>query len=201
MNHNAMTTRIVQETVASLFQRAPSSMTFAIPDGANTGAAITPTFSFNSHVPIPLSTVTLPPSEPVPLPRSPFLTRSITLAGGVCIVFTESDVSRPPSVSFARDVQKDFPALNGMWDDCTEHWAGASFLNIQGHPIPIVYWKAVYSGKRGNSWKPGEWKLIKGNYFDWKVSIDFLFKLFSHICMDVGSSLTLAQGNTRRFLD
>ena len=203
MNHNAMTTRIIQETVVSLFQHAPSSMTFDIPNGANTGAAmITPTFSFNSHVPFPSLTATLPPSEPVLLPRAPFPTRSITLAGGVRIVFTESDVSLPPLVSFAQDVQKDFPALNGMWDDCTEHWAGALFLNIQGHPIPIVYWKAVYSGKRGNSWKPGEWKLIKGNYFDWKVSINFfLVQTFSHICMDVGSSLTLAQGNTRRFMD
>jgi hypothetical protein len=132
-----MTTRIVQETVASLFQHASSSMTFDIPNGANTGPAITPTFSFNSHVPIPSSTATLPPSEPALLPRAPFLTRSIILAGGVHIVFTESDVPRPPSVSFARDVQKDFPALNGMWDDRTEHWAGASFLNIQGHPIPM----------------------------------------------------------------
>jgi hypothetical protein len=95
------------------------------------------------------------------------------LAGGICIVFTELDVPRPPSVSFARDVKKDFPTLNGMWDDRTEHWAGVSFLNIQGHPIPLVYWKAVYSAKQGNGWKPGEWKLIKSNYFDWKVSIPF----------------------------
>jgi hypothetical protein len=101
------------------------------------------------------------------------------LAGGVRIVFTENNVPRPPSVSFARDVKKDIPALNGMWDDHTEHWAGVSFLNIHGHPIPLVYWKAVYSAKQGNSWKPGEWKLIKGNYFasDWKVSISFWFFL------------------------
>jgi hypothetical protein len=195
-----MTTRIIQETVASLFQHAPTSMT---PHGANTGPAITPTFSFNPYVPILSSTATLPASESVLLPQAPFPTRSITLAGGFHIVFTESDVPRPPSVSFARDVKKDLQTLNGMWDDCTEHWAGVSFLKIQGRPIPIVYWKEVYSAKQGNSWKPGEWKLIKGNYFDWKVSIFFLFffQIFSHICMDVGSSLTLAQGNTRRFLD
>jgi hypothetical protein len=95
------------------------------------------------------------------------------LAGGVRLVFTENDVPRPPSVSFARDVKKDFPTLNGMWDDHTEHWAGVSYLNIQGHPIPLVYWKAVYSSKQGNGWKPGEWKLIKSNYFDWKVSVSF----------------------------
>jgi hypothetical protein len=182
MNHHAMTTRIVQETVASLFQHTPSSMTFDIPNGArSTGPAITPTFSFNPgpyHVPISSSTAALPPSESALLPRAPFPTRSITLAGGDVIVFTESDVPRPPSVSFARDVQKDFPTLNGMWDDRTEHWAGVSLLNIQGHPIPIVYWKAVYSAKKGNGWKPGEWKLIKGNYFDWKVSINFFLVQF-----------------------
>jgi hypothetical protein len=193
MNHHAMTTRIVKETVASLFQQ-PSSM--------NTSPAITPAFSLNSHVPIPSTTSMLPPSGPVLLPPAPFPTRSITLARGVRIVFTESDVPRPPSVSFARDVQNDFPVLNGMWDDHTEHWAGASFLYIQGHPIPIIYWKEVYSAKQGNGWKPGEWKLIKGNHFDWKVSINlFLIQFISHICMDVGSRLTLAQGNTRRLLD
>jgi len=93
----------------------------------------------------------------------------------------EDDVPRPLSVSFARDIKKDFTMLNGMWDDHTEHWAGFSFLNIHGHPIPIVYWKAVYSAKQGNGWKPGEWKPIKSNYFDWKVSvlIPFLFSFVS----------------------
>jgi hypothetical protein len=168
MDHNSMTTRIVQETVASLFQHvlAPSNL----PPPSSTGA-----LSFNPHLPIsspmPSSTAMLP--VPVPFPCAPLPTRSITLAGGVCVVFTERDVPRPPSISFARDVEKDFPTLNGMWDDRTEHWAGVSFLNIQGHPIPLAYWKAVYSSKRGNGWKPGEWKLIKGNYFDWKVSIPF----------------------------
>jgi len=86
------------------------------------------------------------------------------------VVFTEDDVPRPPSVSFARDVKKDFPVLDGMWDDHAEHWAGFSFLEIHGHPILLVYWKAVYTTKQGNGWKPGEWKIIKSNYFDWKVS-------------------------------
>jgi hypothetical protein len=198
MNHNATTTRIIQETVASLFQHvspSPPSTTFGIhpmPNGSimenpspssfvvrpalppwRMGPAATPTFSFNPHVPIPSSTATLPAPVPALLPRTPLPTRSITLVGGVHIVFTENDVPRPPSVSFARDIKKDFPTLNGMWDDHTEHWVGVSFLNIQGHPIPLVYWKAVYSAKQGNGWKPGEWKLIKGNYFDWKVSISF----------------------------
>jgi hypothetical protein len=166
-----VTTRIVQETVVTIFQHvlAPSNP----PPPSSTS-----TFSFHPHVPnlpiplsIPSSTATLPAPAPVLLPQAPLPTRTITLAGGVHIVFTENDVPRPPSVSFARDIKRDFPTLNGIWDDHADHWAGVSFLNIQGHPIPLVYWKAIYSAKQGSRWKPGEWKLIKGNYFDWKVSI------------------------------
>ena len=172
MNHNAMTTRIVQETVASLFHWQQASPSFS-----STTSGIRPMPSFDPHV---LSTSMLSAHVAAPLPQAPLPTRSITLAGGVHITFTESDVPRPPSVSFARDVKKDFPTLNGMWDDHTEHWASVSFLNIQGHPIPLIYWKAVYSAKQGSGWKPGEWKLIKGNYFDWKVSTSSPF--LSHSC-------------------
>jgi hypothetical protein len=208
MDHNAMTTRIVQETVASLFQHmsapsnlppstffgvrpAPNSFIMEDPSASsfnlaqpplplwkmaeNTSAAATLAASFVPHAPMPISISTASSTASLPtstsLPPTPLPTRSITLAGGVRIVFTENDVPRPPSVSFARNIKKDFPALNGMWDDHTEQWAGFSFLNIKGHPIPIVYWKAVYSAKQGNGWKPGEWKLIKSNYFDWKVSV------------------------------
>jgi hypothetical protein len=225
---NTTTTRIVQETVASLFQHVlapsnpppsfsfgvhPTPNSFVIEDlspslfnlaepatgiplqkiVANTGAAATLAASSIPHV--PSSTASSP--TPALLPQTPLPTRSITLAGGIHIVFTEDDVPRPPSVSFARDIKRDLPVLNGMWDDCTEHWGGFSFLNIHGHPIPIVYWKAVYSSKQGNGWKPGEWKLIKSNYFDWKVSIFFpvcsvLFpQAFAYI--DLGH--TLAQRN------
>ena len=176
MDHNSMTTRIVQETIASLFHHALGPSNLPHPS-SESGA-----FSFNPHLSMtssmPSLTAMLPAPEPF-LPQAPLPTRSITLAGRIRIVFTEHDVPRPPSISFARDVKKDFPVLNGMWDDHTENWAGVSFLNIQGHPIPLVYWKAVYSAKRGNGWKPGEWKIIKSNYFDWKVSnsisISFLF--------------------------
>ena len=189
-----MTTRIVQETVASIFQHVlvPSN-----PIPPSTG-----TFSFNPHMPIPLSmpSSTATPPAPVLLPQASLPTRSITLAGGVRIDFTADDVPRPPSISFARDVEKDFPTLNGMWDDCTEHWAGNSFLHIHGHPIPLVYWKAVYSSKQGNGWKPGEWKLIKSNYFDWKVSFSFYLNFFL-VYLLIDSGLALAQGNTWRFLD
>jgi hypothetical protein len=155
---------------------------------ANTGAAATlaASASFIRHPPTPISlpssTASLP--MPVSLSQTPLPTRSITLTGGVCVVFTENDVPRLPSVSFARDIKKDFPVLNGMWDDCSEHWAGTSYLTIHGHPIPIAYWKAVYSSKQGSGWKPGEWKIIKSNYFDWKVSILILF-LSSFVSSDI----------------
>jgi hypothetical protein len=174
-----MTARIVQETVTSLFQHvlAPSN-----PPPSTSTSSFNPQLSMLSTAVVP---VPVPLAVPLP-PLAPLRTRSITLAGGVRIVFTEDDVPRPPSVSFGRDVKKDFPTLNGMWDDHTEHWAGVSFLNIRGHPIPIVYWKTVYSAKQGNGWKPGEWKLIKSNYFDWKVSFFhfnfFLILFFSHGC-------------------
>lgn len=224
-----MTTRIVQETVASLFQHMlapsnpPPSLPFGIhltpnsfvtedssPSSPNPAepppiplwtAGATQPASFIRHPPIslPSSSVSLP--TPVLSLQTPLPTRSITLAGGLHIVFTENDVPRPPSVSFARDIKKDFPALNGMWDDCTDHWAGFSFLRIHGHPIPIIYWKAVYSSKQGNNWKPGEWKLIKSNYFDWKVSvfIYFSFNSFPKTILYLGSDHTLARRDARGF--
>jgi len=235
---NAMTTRIVRETVASLFQHVmappnpPPSTSFGVhpmpgnfimedPSSsslnlaqrtlppwkvvANASAAATLASSFihtNPHVPVPLLTPpsTAPLPAPAPLPQTPLPTRSIMLAGGIRIVFTENDVPRSPSVSFARDVTKDFPTLNGMWDDHSEHWAGFLFLKIQGRPIPLVYWKAVYSAKQGNGWKPGEWKIIKSNYFDWKVSILILVFLssFSGVCIDSGHAV--AQRDARGFL-
>jgi len=96
-------------------------------------------------------------------------TRTITLAGGVCIVFHEDDVRTAPSISFARNVREDIPRLNAMWDDTTHHWGGISFLRIKDRHIPIVYWKAVYTSKQGTGWKPGQWKILKGNVFNWKV--------------------------------
>ena len=100
-------------------------------------------------------------------------TRTITLAGGVSVVFNENDVRTAPSISFARNVKEDFPRLNAMWDDTTHHWGGNSFLHIKDRPIALIYWKAVYTSKQGTGWKRGQWKILKGNVFDWKVGILF----------------------------
>ena len=58
-------------------------------------------------------------------------------------------------------------------------------LTIHGCPIALIYWKDVYTAKSGISWKPGQWKGIKGKWFDWKVS-DL-----------VSSSETYAYGNVQ----
>ena len=133
-------------------------------------SAVKPPLQEPAHV-SPLPPVTFAStSASLPNPPAHFLpTRTITLASGVRIVFNEDDVRTAPSISFARNVREDFPRLNAMWDDTTHHWGGRSFLHIKDHPIPIVYWKAVYTSKQGAGWKPGQWKIQKGNVFDWKV--------------------------------
>jgi hypothetical protein len=148
-----------------------------MPESTSVAAALA-AFSYTN--PTPSSTLT---SFAVPgpgAPSFPLQTRSITLAGGICLTFNENEVPTAPSISFARHLEKDLPLLNVMWDNHTEHWAGASFLEIKGHPIPLVYWKKIYTAKQGNGWKLGQWKRIKGNYFDWKVSIIVLTIRLSH---------------------
>lgn len=148
-----------------------------MPEGRSMAAVLAASSYTN---PTPSSTLT---SFPLPGPGAPsyhLQTRSITLAGGVRLTFNENEVPTAPSIMFARHLEKDLPLLNAMWDDHTEHWAGTSFLDIKGHPIPLVYWKEIYTAKQGNSWKLGQWKRIKGNYFDWKVSIAVLTIRLSH---------------------
>lgn len=89
--------------------------------------------------PTPSSTLT---TFPVPRPGAPSFppqTRSIMLAGSIRLSFNETEVPTAPSILIARHLEKDLPLLNAMWDDHTEHWAGTSFLDIKGHPIPLVY--------------------------------------------------------------
>jgi hypothetical protein len=91
--------------------------------------------------------------------------RTLILADGTCLIFSEADVPNPPTTTFADNI----PRLNRMWDDTSNYWNGESVLMIHGHPIPIVRWPDVY--KR---WRRGDWDTIKSNYVDWKVS-GFLF--------------------------
>jgi hypothetical protein len=93
-------------------------------------------------------------------------TRSITLHDRV-LTFTEDDVPPPPAVSFADDLS----ALNRMWDDSSAFWDNRSCLVIKGVPIALVHWRDVYTSKAGKSWKPNQWKGIKGKWFEWKVIV------------------------------
>jgi hypothetical protein len=94
-------------------------------------------------------------------------TRTITLAGQFKLSFMETDVPHAPSISFADDLD----ALNSMWDDTSSYWRGHSALVVNNFPIAITYWKAVYTSKNGKNWKPGQWKILKGRYFEWRVSL------------------------------
>ncbi len=97
--------------------------------------------------------------------------RAITLANGSTIRFTADQVPAPPAVTF---VASDIQALNGMWDDTSPHWTGGSALIVNGTPIPIIYWKQVYSSRArgaGSLWKPGQWKALKTHVSNWRVSV------------------------------
>lgn len=115
---------------------------------------------------VPMTTLFSVHPTPSPQGVSHHPTRTITLAGHFKLTFTESDVPHAPSVSFANDLDK----LNHMWDDISTHWNGHSVLVIRNHPIAIVHWKQVYTSKNGKDWKPGQWKILKGRYFEWRVS-------------------------------
>ena len=58
-----------------------------------------------------------------------------------------------------------------MWDDTSAYWKGHFALVVNNFPITITYWKQVYTSKSGKNWKPGQWKILKGRYFEWWVSI------------------------------
>ena len=78
----------------------------------------------------------------------------------------ETDIPHAPSISFADDLD----ALNSMWDDTSSYWKGHSALVVNNFPIAITYWKQVYTSRNGKNWKPGQWKILKGRYFEWWVS-------------------------------
>ncbi|CAA7264058.1 unnamed protein product [Cyclocybe aegerita] len=115
-------------------------------------------------LPVALS---LPPTEGLSTSAT---TRTIVLHSGLTLTFTEAEVPPPPAISFA----KNLPSLNRMWDDHSEHWDRQSVLVIKGTPIPICYWKDIYTSKgspKGRLWKQNQWKGLKGRWFEWKVHL------------------------------
>jgi len=139
---------------------------------------------------------TAPPTHAESLPlhaQAPPLRpmRSITFkhAGEtITVTFTEADVIDPPAVRFADNI----PQLNEMWDDDPIHWRGSSPLKIKGVPIPLIFWKQVYQSK-GRPWRQGNWKGIKGLWFNWKVSTKLRTALaINELFLPVGDYATLA---------
>jgi hypothetical protein len=61
-----------------------------------------------------------------------------------------------------------------MWDDTSSYWKGHSVLIVNNFPIAITYWKQIYTSKNGKNWKSGQWKILKGRYFEWRVSLRIL---------------------------
>ena len=107
----------------------------------------------------------LPPTLPQPHVRH-HPTCMITLVGRLELFFTKNDVPHVPSISFTNNLD----TLNSMWDDTSAYWKGHSVLVIQNFPIAITYWKQLYTLKSRKNWKPGQWKILKGRYFEWRVS-------------------------------
>jgi len=103
-----------------------------------------------------------PPPTPVPSPLTRLLPcRTLNFSNGVVLEFTEEDIPIPPAVSFAENLA----LLNQMWDDTPPHWQGNSVLIIRSVPVPIVYWKRIYSRLHG------EWKGLKSNWSLWKAGL------------------------------
>ncbi|KAF8177439.1 hypothetical protein BJ912DRAFT_1131504 [Pholiota molesta] len=140
--------------------------------------------SIGSTGPAPMSAAYLAsssPSSPAPDTNAPVLgnhtplstppaalqSRSITLADGFVLSFTESDVPNPPVPSFSRNLEH----LNQMWDYDPAYWKGNSYIVIKGHPIPIIYWRAIYTSKGGKKWKARQWESLKAKVFNFRVLV------------------------------
>jgi len=85
-------------------------------------------------------------------------------ANGITLNFTDANVPAPPAVSFADNLA----LLNQMWDNTAPHWQGHSELIICGVPVPVKYWKDIYSHSKSN---PSQWKGVKSNWSLWKVQL------------------------------
>ncbi|KAJ3914223.1 hypothetical protein F5877DRAFT_18082, partial [Lentinula edodes] len=102
----------------------------------------------------------------------------ITIGSGKIVQFKESELSEPPSITFATNI----PRLDRVWDDERPNWdpedCGKRLLSINGIPIALRYWRDVFSGKKSSVWAS-----LKKIWSEWKVSVfssnGSLFNMFS----------------------
>ncbi|KAJ7793534.1 hypothetical protein B0H14DRAFT_2533425 [Mycena olivaceomarginata] len=97
--------------------------------------------------------------------------RTLKLAAGKYITFSEADVPDPPATSYARHIED----LLSDWDDNLPRWKGNSPLKINGVPIALIYWPTVFK-----YWKGTQWKGVKKTWFEWKI----LFHAMSATTLD-----------------
>ncbi|KAH9479417.1 hypothetical protein JR316_0008007 [Psilocybe cubensis] len=121
--------------------------------------------------------VSLPAAAPVSLPAAP-VSLLPAPAPSPCLSVPGSSSTEPVSPSWSNFPTRTLTLgtgvelyLNRMWDDTSPFWDNNSALVIKGHPIPIVYWKQVYARSKTGSWMPGQWKLIKGHWCQWKAIV------------------------------
>ncbi|KAJ4486413.1 hypothetical protein C8R41DRAFT_921285 [Lentinula lateritia] len=93
----------------------------------------------------------------------------ITIGFGKIVRFKESELSEPPSITFATNISR----LDRVWDDERPNWdpedCGKRLLSINGIPIALRYWRGVFSGKKSSVWASlkkiwSEWKYVAERY-------------------------------------
>ncbi|KAH9026656.1 hypothetical protein EDB84DRAFT_1563675 [Lactarius hengduanensis] len=84
----------------------------------------------------------------------------LKLANGKLLCFSKRSIPDPPSISFARDL----PRLMRMWDDSSPEWCPSeAVLHIEGEPIALKHWPALY--RYGKS---RQWAGTKKNWAHWQ---------------------------------
>ncbi|KAK0460350.1 hypothetical protein IW261DRAFT_1577661 [Armillaria novae-zelandiae] len=133
--------------------------------------------AFSSDVDRPDSpTIMFEPTQTFVLPSPPLRTTSaspdriqcsLSFANGETFVVRESDV--PPTQPFCYNT--DLPNLIRSWDDHGEDWDPPSNhpINVNGRPIPIIYWRDLY---RFNRETGGEWKRLKDTWNNWRYFME-----------------------------
>ncbi|KAJ7601282.1 hypothetical protein FB45DRAFT_1049803 [Roridomyces roridus] len=89
--------------------------------------------------------------------------RSVLLADGREVCCLTSKLPDPPLFSIAEDPEK----ILDIWDDRLPTWKGMSPLNIDGVPIPLVYWGKLYKHSKNLKWHG-----TRGSWFQWKVLVE-----------------------------